>query len=141
MEEAGGTMEIVQVDLNDAAGITSTVSATLQADDTIDAILALGPTASTPAMAALEELGLLGEMPIATFDLSPDVIQAIIDGNMAFAIDQQQYLQGYLPIVFLKLYGDNLNTVGGGLPVYTGPGFVDAENAEQVLELTGEGSR
>jgi simple sugar transport system substrate-binding protein len=141
MEEAGGTMEIVQVDLNDAAGITSTVSATLQADDTIDAILALGPTASTPAMAALEELGILGEMPIATFDLSPDVIQAVIDGNMAFAIDQQQYLQGYLPIVFLKLYGDNLNTVGGGLPVYTGPGFVTAENAEQVLELTGEGSR
>ena len=141
MEEAGGTMEIVQVDLNDAAGITSTVSATLQADDTIDAILALGPTASTPAMAALEELGLLGQMPIATFDLSPDVIQAIIDGNMAFAIDQQQYLQGYLPIVFLKLYQDNLNTVGGGLPVYTGPGFVTAENAEQVLELTGEGSR
>ena len=141
MEEAGGTMEIVQVDLNDAAGITSTVSATLQADDTIDAILALGPTASTPAMAALEELGLLGQMPIATFDLSPDVIQAIIDGNMAFAIDQQQYLQGYLPIVFLKLFQDNLNTVGGGLPVYTGPGFVTAENAEQVLELTGEGSR
>jgi simple sugar transport system substrate-binding protein len=141
MEEAGGTMEIVQVDLNDAAGITSTVSATLQADDTIDAILALGPTASTPAMAALEELGLLGQMPIATFDLSPDVIQAVIDGNMAFAIDQQQYLQGYLPIVFLKLYQDNLNTVGGGLPVYTGPGFVTAENAEQVLELTGEGSR
>jgi simple sugar transport system substrate-binding protein len=141
MEEAGGTMEIVQVDLNDAAGITSTVSATLQADDTIDAILALGPTASTPAMAALEELGVLGEMPIATFDLSDDVIQAIIDGNMAFAIDQQQYLQGYLPIVFLTLYLDNLNTVGGGLPVYTGPGFVTAENAEQVLELTGEGTR
>jgi simple sugar transport system substrate-binding protein len=141
IEEAGGTLEIVQVDLNDAAGITSTVSATLQADDTIDAILALGPTASTPALAALEELGLLGEMPIATFDLSADVIQAIIDGNMEFAIDQQQYLQGYLPIVFLKLYNDNLNTVGGGLPVYTGPGFVTAENAEQVLELTGEGSR
>jgi simple sugar transport system substrate-binding protein len=141
MEEAGGTMDIVQVDLNDAAGITSTVSSTLQADDTIDAILALGPTAAGPSMAALEELGLLGEMPIATFDLNPDVIQAIIDGNMVFAIDQQQYLQGYLPIVFLKLFRDNLNTVGGGLPVYTGPGFVTAENAEQVLELTGEGSR
>ena len=55
------------------------------------------------------------------FDLSADVIQAIIDGNMEFAIDQQQYLQGYLPIVFLKLYNDNLNTVGGGLPVYAVP--------------------
>jgi simple sugar transport system substrate-binding protein len=141
IEEAGGTLEVVQVDLNDAAGITATVSSTLQADDTIDAILALGPTASTPAMVALDDLDLTGEMPIATFDLSTDVIQAIIDGNMLFAIDQQQYLQGYLPIVFLTLYRDNLNTVGGGQPVLTGPGFVTAENAEQVLELTGEGSR
>jgi simple sugar transport system substrate-binding protein len=141
LTEAGATLDIVQVDLNDAAGITSTVSATLQADDTFDAILALGPTASTPAMAALEELGLMGEIPIATFDLTQDVIQAIMDGDMLFAVDQQQYLQGYLPIVFLTLYRDNLNTVGGGQPVLTGPGFVTAENAEQVLELTGEGSR
>jgi simple sugar transport system substrate-binding protein len=82
-----------------------------------------------------------GQIPLATFDLNEDVIQAIIDGNMEFAIDQQQYLQGYLPIVFLTLYHDNLNTVGGGLPVYTGPGFVTAENAEQVLDLTGAGTR
>ena len=141
VEEAGGTLEIVQVDLNDAAGITSTVSSTLQADDTIDAILALGPTAASPALAALDELGLLGEMTIATFDLSADVIQAIVDGNMEFAVDQQQYLQGYLPIVMLKLYADNLNTVGGGQPVLTGPGFVTAENAEQVQQLTADGSR
>jgi simple sugar transport system substrate-binding protein len=139
--EAGGTLEIVQVDLNDAAGITSTVSATLQANSEIDAILALGPTASTPAMAALDDLGLLGEMPIATFDLSADVIDAIIAGDMLFAIDQQQYLQGYLPVVFLMLQHDNANTVGGGQPVLTGPGFVDSSNAETVLELTGEGSR
>jgi simple sugar transport system substrate-binding protein len=139
--EADATLEIVQVDLNDAAGIQSTVSSTLQANDEIDAILALGPTASTPAMAALDDLGMTGEIPIATFDLSEDVIQAIIDGNMLFAVDQQQYLQGYLPIVFLTLHRDNLNTVGGGQPVLTGPGFVTAENAEQVLELTGEGSR
>ena len=139
VEEAGGTLDIVQVDLNDAAGITSTVSSTLQADDSYDAILALGPSAATPTLAALDELG--SDIPLATFDLSPDVIQAIIDGRMLFAIDQQQYLQGYLPIVMLTLYKNNANTVGGGLPVYTGPGFVDSSNAEQVLELTGAGSR
>jgi len=141
IEEAGGTLEVVQVDLNDQAGAQSTISSTLQADDTIDAILALGPTGAAPALAALDELGQTGEVLIGTFDLSTDVIQSIIDGNMLFAVDQQQYLQGYLPIVFLTLYRDNLNTVGGGQPVLTGPGFVTAENAEQVLELTGEGSR
>ncbi len=138
---AGGTLEVVQVDLNDAAGAQSTISSALQADDTIDAVLALGPTGAAPAMAAIDELGMTGDLLLATFDLSPDVIQAIIDGNMLFAVDQQQYLQGYLPIVFLKLYHDNLNTVGGGQPVLTGPGFVTADNAEQVLELTGAGSR
>jgi simple sugar transport system substrate-binding protein len=141
IEEAGGTLEVVQVDLNDQAGAQATISSTLQADDTIDAILALGPTGAAPAMAALDELGQTGETMLATFDLSTDVIQAIIDGNMLFAVDQQQYLQGYLPIVFLTLYRDNLNTVGGGQPVLTGPGFVTADNAEQVLELTGEGTR
>ena len=57
-----------------------------------------------------------------------------------FAVDQQQYLQGYLPIVFLKLYKQNANTVGGGLPVLTGPGFVDKTNAATVEKLAGQGS-
>ena len=50
---------------------------------------------------------------------------------MSFAIDQQQYLQGYLPIEFMKLYPTNFNTVGGGEAVLTGPGFVTADNAAQ----------
>ena len=60
---------------------------------------------------------------------------------MQFAVDQQQYLQGYLPIVLLKLYKDNLNTVGGGLPVLTGPGFVDKSNAATVAKLAAQGTR
>jgi simple sugar transport system substrate-binding protein len=60
---------------------------------------------------------------------------------MLFAIDQQQYLQGYLPVVLLYLYKTNLNTVGGGLPVLTGPGFVDKSNAAQIKELSAAGTR
>ena len=60
---------------------------------------------------------------------------------MAFAVDQQQYLQGYLPIVFLSLNTSNLNTVGGGQPVLTGPGFVTPENAAQVKDLAAAGTR
>ena len=58
-----------------------------------------------------------------------------------FAVDQQQYLQGYLPIVFLKLFKTNANTVGGGQPVLTGPGFVDKTNAATVEKLAGQGTR
>lgn len=139
IEAAGGVLDTVQVDLNDAAGVQSTISATLQANGDIDAVLALGPTATSPALDAIAELG--SDVLVAGFDVSQDVINAIIAGDMLFTVDQQQYLQGYLPVVFLALYNDNLNTVGGGQPVLTGPGFIDSSNAEGVLALAGEGSR
>jgi len=141
IEEAGGTLEVLQVDLNDIAGAQSTIGAALQADESIDAVLALGPTGAAPALAALDELGRAGDVQLATFDLSPEVLDALEAGTMAFAVDQQQYLQGYLPIVFLSLNTSNLNTVGGGQPVLTGPGFVTPENAAQVKDLAAAGTR
>jgi simple sugar transport system substrate-binding protein len=78
---------------------------------------------------------------LATFDLNPDVLKAIRDGKMLFAVDQQQYVQGYLPIVMLTLYKSNLNTVGGGLPVLTGPGYVTKDNAAKVIQLSAQGTR
>jgi simple sugar transport system substrate-binding protein len=68
------------------------------------------------------------------------VLQAILDGNMLFAIDQQQYLQGYLPIVLLTLYSTNLNTVANPV-IMTGPGFVTQENAQRVIDLAAAGTR
>ena len=58
---------------------------------------------------------------------------------MAFAIDQQQYLQGYLPIVLLTQ-----NVKFGLMPgadVLTGPGFVTPDNAAQVIDLSTKGIR
>jgi simple sugar transport system substrate-binding protein len=81
------------------------------------------------------------DITIGTVDLSGDAVQAIADGEMAFAIDQQQYAQGYLPIVLLYLNKTNGHALGGGLPMYTGPGFVTEENAEQVQKLAEEGTR
>ena len=77
---------------------------------------------------------------LATFDLSPDVLEAIVAGEMLFAIDQQQYIQGYLPIVLLTLNVTNLNTVANPV-IMTGPGFVTQENAERVIELSAAGTR
>ncbi|CAN5424506.1 sugar ABC transporter substrate-binding protein [soil metagenome] len=141
IEEAGGSLEVVQVDLNDAAGAQSTIESTLQADAEIDGVLALGPTGAGPALAALQGLNKAGDVQLATFDLNEEVIDAIAAGDISFAIDQQQYLQGYLPIVFLTLNKQNLNTVGGGQPILTGPGFVTADNAEQIKELAAAGTR
>jgi simple sugar transport system substrate-binding protein len=59
---------------------------------------------------------------------------------MEFAIDQQQYLQGYLAVMIMANY-----VKYGLLPandvVLTGPGFVTAETAKQVIDLSKKGIR
>jgi simple sugar transport system substrate-binding protein len=132
---------ILTGNISDPAGITATISAALQSDPTIDGLLTLGPSAAKPALDAVTASG--KTIQLATFDLSPDVLTAIKDGKMAFAIDQQQFLQGYLPIVILTGYAEtrNLPTGNGQGLIMTGPGFVTQENAEAVIGLAAKGLR
>lgn len=135
-----GQVERLQIDINDPVQSQTAIRNALEANQDIDAVLTLNPDmATTAALPAIQESG--RDVTLATFDLGPEVLQAIQDGDILFAVDQQQYLQGYLPITFLVLYNENLNTVGGGQPVLTGPGFVTQENAEQVMDLAEQGTR
>jgi simple sugar transport system substrate-binding protein len=140
MTEAGGTVEVVAVDLADPTGSQQTITAAVESNPDINGILTLGPTGAAPALAALTELDMLGTIQLATFDLSPDVLEAVEAGNMLFAIDQQQYIQGYLPIVLHTLLAVNLNTIANDV-LMTGPGFVTAETAGRVIELSAAGTR
>ncbi|WP_336206568.1 sugar ABC transporter substrate-binding protein [Nonomuraea sp. LPB2021202275-12-8] len=138
-ETLGGTVERLQVDVSNLADVTSKVTAKLQSDKQVNGVLALNPAVAVAARDAIADSG--SQAKLATFDLSADVVSAIQGDEILFAVDQQQYLQGYLPITFLHLYKNNLNTVGGGLPVNTGPGFVTKDNAEQVAKLAEAGTR
>jgi simple sugar transport system substrate-binding protein len=129
----------LQVDVNDLQGAQSTITSQLQSDPSIDAVLTLNSAVAAVAVAAVGDAG--SEAQVATFDLNADVITGIQDGEIAFAVDQQQYEQGYLPIVMLKLYAENVNTVGGGQPVLTGPGIVDASNVDEIADLASAGTR
>ena len=136
----GGDVEDFQVTgTADPPQTANEIAAKLQADSSIDSVLALNPDIAMAAVEAVDTAG--SSANLATFDLSGDVVSAIEDGKVLFAVDQQQYLQGYLPVVFLKLYNTNANTVGGGLPVNTGPGFVTKDNAATVAELAQAGTR
>ena len=115
------------------------ISAVLQADSEIDGVLGVGPNVAVRAVEAGTQAG--RELYIGGFDISSDLIAQIEQGNIHFTVDQQQYLQGYLTIVFLYLNATNLNTVGGGLPVLTGPGFVTTDNVADVKRLVEEGTR
>jgi simple sugar transport system substrate-binding protein len=136
----GGTVKEIGVDLNNPTQTKQTIEAAVQHDPTIDGILTLGPTGATPALQALTDLNDVGKIKLATFDLSSDVLTAIKNGQMLFAIDQQQYLQGYLPIVLLTLYKTNLNTIANQV-LLTGPGYVTSDNVAQIIQLTAQGTR
>ena len=133
-------MTPLQVDINDLQGAQSTITSQLQSDPSHrrrpDAELRgrrrrPSPPPRTPAPRP--------RSPRSTS--TSDVIKGIQDGTIAFAVDQQQYEQGYLPIVMLQLYAKNLNTVGGGQPVLTGPGIVDADNVDEIADLASAGTR
>jgi simple sugar transport system substrate-binding protein len=139
-EGFGGNVTNIQVKgTSDIATTQTEIKSKLQSDKSFDAVIALNPDVAAATVTAVK--GANSKAKIATFDLSPDVIKDIKNGTVLFAVDQQQYLQGYLPIVFLKLFKTNANTVGGGQPVLTGPGFVDKSNAATVEKLSGQGTR
>jgi simple sugar transport system substrate-binding protein len=136
----GGNVTDLQVKgTADIATSQTEIRSKLQADKSFDAVITLNPDIGDAAKTAIK--GASSKAKLATFDLSPSVIKDIQSGSVGFAVDQQQYLQGYLPIVFLKLFKTNANTVGGGLPVLTGPGFVDKSNVNTVAQLAEAGTR
>jgi len=134
-----GDVQNLQVDVSNIADAQNTIKSKLLADPSIDGVLTLNPGVAKAAVAAKKEAD--GKAQIATFDVSSDVIAAILAGDVAFAVDQQPYLQGYLPVVFFGLKMRNGNDVGGGQPVNSGPGFVTKENAAQVKAFAAAGTR
>lgn len=124
---------------NDPTEVQSKVRAALESDPEVDTVLGLGASlVGEPAVAAAEALG-RDDVMIASFDLSAGFLQAVADGKAAFAIDQQQFLQGYLPVAFLALNAQYGLMPGGDMP--SGPNLVTQDSAAQVIELSAQGIR
>ncbi len=104
------------------------ITSYLQAHPGINAVL----TTSSSTADALVQTNEV-KIPISTFDLDKDALSYLKAGTLNFAIDQQQYLQGYLPIVFLYLYKKHEgNSAGGGTTIPSGPLIVDKSNVASV---------
>ena len=58
---------------------------------------------------SLASVGLAGKIPAGGFDLTPGTLTAINAGQINFTIDQNPYLQGFLPTLYLYLF----NLTGG----------------------------
>jgi simple sugar transport system substrate-binding protein len=112
------------------------VTSYLQAHPQINAVMTLNTAIGT----ALVNSHPPGSPKIATFDLSSDVQSELQSKTMAFAVDQQQYLQGYLPIEFLYIYKKHEgNSTGGGTTVASGPLIVDDTNISKVAAAIAAG--
>ena len=129
----GAELNMIDVS-NDVAQIETRTAAALQADPSIDAVLAVGPHVCEAAARAVESVG--ADVHMSCFDLTPGVIDLINSGMVSFTIDQQQRLQGYMPVIVLHLYNANAGILPGA-NVPSGPGFVDSSNANAVAKQAG----
>jgi simple sugar transport system substrate-binding protein len=121
--------ELNMIDVsNDVAQIKTRTAAALQANPDIDALLATGPHVCEAVSAAVDEVG--AEVHLSCFDLSAGIINLVKAGKVKYTVDQQPYLQGYLPIILLHLYNSFAVLPGANLP--SGPGFVDTSNVAKI---------
>ena len=149
---------------DDPTGIESKVSAYLRQNPDTQAVLALGPTSAHPTLRALEKSGQKGKIWFATFDLSDEIGRGVKDGSIQFGIDQQPYLQGYIPVAVLATMKDmksqdlkkvadavkanaktkarfdeyGLSPAYGARHIGSGPGFVTKDNIGKVEKYAGQ---
>ena len=136
---AGATVERVYVDGRDDSAVVTTLQAALTENPSIDYIVTLGAQFALNAVSAKEGAG--SEARIGTFDTNAALVEAVQNGEVEWAIDQQPYLQGYMAVDAIWLYINNGNTIGGGQAVATGPAFIDADNIDAVAEFAAGGTR
>jgi simple sugar transport system substrate-binding protein len=125
---------------SDPADVEAKIRAALTSDDTLDAVIGLSaPVVGEPAVTAVQALDKADSVIVASYDLSAGFLQNIVDGKAAFAVDQQPYLQGYLPVTFLAQHARYGVMPSGNVP--SGPSFVTKDTAQQVIDLSAKGIR
>ncbi|WP_327667350.1 sugar ABC transporter substrate-binding protein [Streptomyces sp. NBC_00485] len=135
-----GKTDILYVNGTDMPSVKSTITAKLKQDSSIDQLVTLGAPIALTAVQSLSDAG--SKAKIATFDLNKDLVKAVQDGKVEFAVDQQPYLQGYLAVDAIWLYKTNGNFSGGSTaPVLTGPAFIDKTNVDAVAKFAANGTR
>jgi simple sugar transport system substrate-binding protein len=136
LEEAGLTVDYLEIDdatNADAAAGTSTFVGYASSHPDVKLVVT-DHGALTAAQQTYFESANLGPDDVigAGFDLSASTVEAIRGGWTDLVIDQQQYLQGFLPILQICLTHNYAFT---GLHIDTGAGFANADNVELLADL------
>jgi simple sugar transport system substrate-binding protein len=134
IRDAGGTARVFEID--DQSPATPRRIADAIRSGRIDGVLALNATGGMEAVKAAGQTDRANAVKVATFDLGPDVLNAVKAGELLFAVDQQAYLQGYLPVVMLAERARYGIFPAQGDVIATGPNFVTAHDAGKAIELS-----
>jgi len=135
----GGQTEKLYANGTDTPQYVSTVSAKLRQDPSIDSVVTLGPSLGVAVQQQLEQDG--NTAKVATYAFNNDLIPLLQNGKVAFTIDQQPYLQGYLSIDSLWLYKKNKSVIGTQQSVPTGPVVIDQSNIGDIAQDVTSGLR
>jgi simple sugar transport system substrate-binding protein len=131
--------ENLNVNGTDLPAVQQSIGAKLQQDPSITHVVTLGAPVALAAEQAKKDSG--SQAQIVTFDLNADVAKAIQSGDIAFSVDQQPYVQGYMAVTALWLNLSNGNDLGGGQPVLTGPSIVDDQNIGPIVKYAENNTR
>lgn len=138
--EGFGGPVVVMPTSADPKEIESKIRAALTSDPSINVVLGLSaPLVGERAVAAVQGMGLGAKVKVASYDLSANFLKAVADGKAEFAVDQQPFLQGYVPVSQLALHARYGTLPAGNVP--SGPSFVAKANASQVIALSAKGIR
>ncbi|MEA2229533.1 MAG: simple sugar transport system substrate-binding protein, partial [Solirubrobacteraceae bacterium] len=136
----GGTSRLVPIDVRDPQVGRRQVRAAL-ADRRVDGLLTLSSDGAQAALDALRTRDPARRIAFGTFDLSPEILRAVKAGRIAFAIDQQAYLQGYVPVLLLSQFARYGLLPAQGRVIATGPHLVTRATADQAIRLSQRGIR
>lgn len=138
LRPSGGSVSVVAVTL-DPTNSVRRVEGYLTAHPEVNGAMMLGTSLAGPMLTMFDERGYAGKLKVGTFDLAPEVLDALSNGKMMFAIDNQQYMMGYLPVVFLTMKA--LYKTFPTDTVWTGPAFVTKADAAPIKALSDQGIR
>ncbi len=136
LEEAGMTVDYIEIDRatdTEAAQGIPTFTGYVSANSEVDLVVTDHGALTATHQAYMEAAGLgPDDLTMIGFDLSGATVEAIRGGWTDLVIDQQQWLQGYIPILQICL-ASQFNF--SGMNIDTGAGFAHADNVDLLAPL------
>jgi simple sugar transport system substrate-binding protein len=135
IEDSGANIEINQVTTGaELPEERSRIEAWYNGHKDVAGMFAVDAGSTQGVAQVMEQFGLAEQgVKAGGYDLLPEILQLMKDGHIDFTIDQQPYLQGFLPVMQLYLYNIS-GGVTGPAETNTGLIFVTPDTVDRYLE-------